>query len=415
MGVYSFLFIHTHFVTLNRICLKNSFLGIFSILLLIGYLLWYLLLIRPSQLVMWFKSFIPSITFYQLYHLLKDGLKYSGIIVDWFFSLLFLNKLIFFSDWPIPSNLWLGHRESGLTLLGSAVFAFLQMFFSFVQRHSLFVNSMINWLLLWSCVMWDLDGAPSDASSSSSALAIALSPVQGPASHVLGGGGKEHWLTLCDTEQYSQVPLRSSELTQSPRLRHPVRTRQASSQDKAGCLHTAAFCRSLDLPSSVDFHLPNFSGPHIESESTVVVMKTQNLFSSRGHILIQVSPMTSQKAIRTFLPCVAASSVPNMGHSLLTGWHGELNGLFSDLHGYRETEKTIHARLPCFPAGDWTQGLTHARQAFCSWCTPPAQSSLETGHNLFYTSWRETSAPAQWSRLQVRGAMLGSSLDQDWI
>lgn len=44
-------------------------------------------------------------------------------------------------------------------------------------------------------------------------------------------------------------------------------------------------------------------------------------------------------------------------------------------------------------AGDWTQGLTHARQAFYRWGTHPAQSPLETGHNPFYTSRRERRSP----------------------
>lgn len=145
---------------LNGIRLGSSFLGILSILLLIGYLPWYLLLIRLSQLVRLFKSFISSINLYQPYYLLKDGLRDSGIIVDpcfpscfsvsWFFYLFvcfvfWLATYLAICDWTVGGLVcpcWV------LQCLHSHK-CFWALFRDTVN---LLMNHLIPWLLLWDCV-----------------------------------------------------------------------------------------------------------------------------------------------------------------------------------------------------------------------------------------------------------------------
>lgn len=217
------------------------------------------------------------------------------------------------------------------------------MFFSFVQRHSLFANSMISWLLLWSCVMWDLDGAPSDAISSSSALAIALSPVQGPASHVLGSGGKEHWLTLCDTEQYSQVPLRSSELTQSPQLRHPVRTRQGACTP----LPSADLWISPVLLTSVS---QTFRSSHRKWEHCCCYENPEPLLKQRPHTHPSVTDdlTESNKIVLTLCSCLFCTQHGSFPSHRLT-WRTEWAVFRSAwIRRDREDDTCSAAMLPCW-------------------------------------------------------------------
>lgn len=97
-----------------------------------------------------------------------------------------------------------------------------------------------------------------------------------------------------------------------------------------------------------------FQFPVSSHLSENIVIKTRSLFSGRVHILIQVSPMTSQKEGRKFYTAQLPLLHPRRTHSSLVDGHRQPSMLFSSLLGYRrrsfhfvllETEPTVSHML----------------------------------------------------------------------